>query len=111
MEQERLVREGCLPLGKVETLAKRMLVFPNSHVHMVHKMKNVSASHTSKRRIVVFFLVNPERRIISTREVKPQQREAGGRMSLEEAFAHRLELMKERKYSKQDWNVREIELR
>jgi hypothetical protein len=63
-----------------------------------------------KRRIVVFFLVNPEKRIVSTREVKPQQQEAGGSMSREEACKHRIELMKERKYAKQDWNVREISL-
>ena len=63
-----------------------------------------------KRRIIVFFLVNPEQRIISTREVPPQQIEAGGSMTYEQASEHRLELMKERKYTKQDWNVREINL-
>jgi len=31
------------------------------------------------RRIIVFFLVNPEKRIVSTREVAPQQPQAGGR--------------------------------
>jgi hypothetical protein len=54
--------------------------------------------------------VNPEKRIISTRDVPPQQLEAGGSMSREEAVEHRLELMKERKFNKQDWNIREIEL-
>ena len=39
-----------------------------------------------------------------------QQEPAGGTMSRDDAFKHRLELMKERKYTKQDWNVREIEL-
>jgi hypothetical protein len=63
-----------------------------------------------KRRIIVFFLVNPEKRITSTREIPPQQMEHGGGMTLEEARKHRMELMEERKYTKQDWNVREIQL-
>ena len=59
---------------------------------------------------MVFFVVNPLKRIVSTREVGPQQKHAGGTMSLDEAKEHRLELMKERKFNKQDWNVREVEL-
>jgi hypothetical protein len=31
-------------------------------------------------------------------------------MSREDAMEHRLNLMKERKYTKQDWNVRDIVL-
>jgi hypothetical protein len=31
------------------------------------------------RRIILFFLVNPKKRIVSTREVAPQQPQAGGR--------------------------------
>jgi len=59
---------------------------------------------------MVFFLINPEKRIISMREVSPQGIECGGKMTREDAFEHRLELMKERKFHKQDWNVRDIEL-
>ena len=58
----------------------------------------------------MFFLINPEKRIVSTREVPIQQEHANGTMKRDEALAHRLELMKERKFTKQDWNVREIEL-
>ena len=112
---ESIINEGLQPLGKVQTLPKRLLVFPNSHVHKVTKMQNESQDtnntrEVQKRRIIVFFLVNPEKRIISTREVSPQQIEAGGSMTREQAMEHRLELMKERKYTKQDWNVRDIEL-
>jgi hypothetical protein len=109
-------QEGLIPLGKVETLPKRLLVFPNSHIHKVTEMENLSvdvneSNFVQKRRIVVFFLVDPEERIYSTRDVPPQQVElGGGGMSREDAMEHRLELMKERKYKKQDWNVREIEL-
>jgi len=105
-----VIQDSLLPLGQVETRARRLLVFPNSHVHKVRKITNVSEINDSgkkqKRRIIVFFLINPEKRIVSTREVNPQQ----DSMKRDDAFKHRLELMKERKFTKQDWNVREIEL-
>ena len=130
---EEAIQDGFIPLGQVETLANRLLVFPNSHVHKIQKVENTcsSSSHqlsdendniggeqdvtianNEKQRLrsIVFFLINPEKRIVSTREVKAQQVVGGGSMSREEAFEHRLEMMKERKYTKQDWNVREIEL-
>ncbi|CAJ1967654.1 unnamed protein product [Cylindrotheca closterium] len=113
-ELEDKIDEGLMPLGQVETLAGRLLVFPNSHVHKVTELKNTSTTKDTeskkKRRIIVFFLVNPERRIVSTREVAAQQEHAGGSMKRSDAFEHRLKLMEERKYTKQDWNVREIEL-
>jgi len=68
---ESMINEGLQPLGKVQTLPKHLLVFPNSHVHKVTKMQNESqdtnnSREVQKRRITVFFLVNPEKRIIST---------------------------------------------
>jgi len=110
---EEIISEGLLPLGKVETLPGRLLVFPNSHVHKVTELKNCSTEKDvakKKRRIIVFFLINPERRIVSTREVPVQQEHAGGATKRSDALEHRLKLMEERKYTKQDWNVREIEL-
>ena len=107
---EEMIRNGLLPLGTVETAKGRLIVFPNSHVHRVKTLLSSSAGQTGRRRIVVFFLVNPLKRIVSTREVAPQQEYAGGTMSMEEAKENRLKLMEERKYTKQDWNVREIEL-
>jgi Protein of unknown function (DUF4246) len=111
---EEIIRAGLIPLGKVSTLKGRLIVFPNSHVHKVTDMsfvpKSDEHSKSVKRRIVVFFLVNPCRRIVSTREVAPQQMACGGKMTLEDALAHRLQLMHERRHTKQDWNVREIEL-
>lgn len=110
-EMEEVISEGLQPIGQAKTLPGRLLVFPNSHVHKVTELKNVSSSgEKKKRRIIVFFLINPEQRIVSTREVAVQQEHAGGTMKREEAMEHRLALMKERKFAKQDWNVREIEL-
>lgn len=110
---DQRIAEGLTPLGTVETPKGRLIVFPNSHVHKVEEMlkSNISENGTvAKRRIVVFFLVNPLRRIVSTREVAPQQVSEDGWMKLDDALAHRLQLMEERKFHKQDWNVREIEL-
>lgn len=119
---DKVVREGLKPLGTVETIKGRIIVFPNSHVHRVTEMIN-NGSATARRRIVVFFIVNPFHRIVSTREVAPQQmnstaivdaasskKRQAGTMALQEAKEYRLELMKERKHHKQDWNVRDIEL-
>ena len=113
-----LIQKGLMPLGRVETKKGRLLCFPNSHVHKVTKLENTnttrSANDGSKskqtRRIIVFFLINPEKRIVSTREVPEQQEHVNGSMKRSDALAHRLGLMKERKYAKQDWNVRDIEL-
>lgn len=112
---EKAIQDGLNPIGKVETSKGRLICFPNSHVHKVEEMVNSSIANNegttkSKRRIVVFFLVNPMRRIVSTREVAPQQSAQGGKMSVEDALAHRLQLMEERKHNKQDWNVPEIHL-
>lgn len=111
---EKETKNGLVPLGKVESKKGRLIVFPNSHVHKVTEMVNDGIAQNlgdnaniSRRRIVVFFLVNPLRRIVSTREVAPQK---GGSMTHEDALKHRLELMKVRRYHKQDWNVRDIHL-
>lgn len=100
-----LMDEGLVPLGKVATKEGRIIVFPNSHVHKVNSMQNLGTG-VAKRRIIVFFLINPDVRIISTQEV-PNQTE---RINREDALKYRIELMEERKYHKQDWNVREISL-
>ena len=114
IQLDKIVEQGLLPLGRAATPTGRLLVFPNSHVHKVSPLVNtqpVSADGKKAiRRIVVFFVVDPSRRIVSTREVPPQQEDAGGMMSREQALDLRLKLMHERKFQKQDWNVREIEL-
>ncbi|GMH42700.1 hypothetical protein BSKO_10619 [Bryopsis sp. KO-2023] len=102
---EKIIADGLLPVGKLGTGEGRLIVFPNSHVHKVDTLVNTS-SEFGRRRIIVFFLVNPERDIVSTRDVEPQQEV----MPRSEALQHRLKLMEERKRHKQDWNVREIEL-
>lgn len=106
---EKVIEDGLVPLGRLETPCNRMIVFPNSHVHKLTTMKRRAGGSAlkSKRRIVVFWLVNPEaQEVITTRDVAPQQ----DVMEREAALEHRVQLMSERKRYKQDWNVREIEL-
>ncbi len=103
---DEIFNASMVPMGEIKTPEGRMIVFPNSHVHKVKKLINTSMTTLARRRIVVFFIVDPSERIPSTREVPPQQQT----MTMEQAKAHRLKLMEERKFNKQDWNVREIEL-
>lgn len=100
-----VVEKGLVPLGHLPLPCGRLASWPNSHIHRVTRIENTSGE-TATRRIVVFWLVNPERRIVSTKHVPAQQ----GSMPLEEALKHRLALMEERKYHKQAWNLREVTL-
>ena len=100
---DNFINEGLLPLGKYDTSKCKMIFFPNSHIH---KLDLEGGAQKGVRRVVVFWVVNPNRKIISTKDVKPQQKKIKRVL----AKKHRLELMKERKYHKQSFNVREINL-
>ena len=102
---EELISDGFVPLGKTTTETGKLLVFPNSHAHRVAKMVNPT-TETITRRLVVFFFINPEARIPSSRDHPPMPRT----ISLDEALANRLELMRERKFAKEKLNPRVIEL-
>ena len=56
--------------------------------------------------MIVFWVVDPNVRLVSTREVAPQQTV----IPKDEALAVRLELMEERKRHKQSLNVRAVSL-
>jgi hypothetical protein len=109
-------------LGSVESLASRCVVFPNNLQHQVQPFELADPSKAGVRKILAFFLVDPEAAIPSTSVIPPQQQEwlepaiervseqlglaeSVGRnirsmlprgMSLTEAKQHRLYLMKER---------------
>jgi Protein of unknown function (DUF4246) len=100
-----MIDKGVVPVGSLGTPAGRLLVFPNSHIHQLTPMR-ATGPKQARRRVIVFWLVNPERPIVSTREVRPQQ----GTMSLADAEKYRLALMKERKLHKQSLNVRAVSL-
>ena len=98
--------EGFMPLGRFPTKEGYILVFPNCHIHKIAKFVNESKTKAVSRRIIVFFVVNPEKRIISTMEVAPQQ----GKIDLEKVKEYRLQLMAEPKFEKEKLNVREVHL-
>ncbi|PNH54770.1 hypothetical protein VD0002_g6334 [Verticillium dahliae] len=60
-------------LGSVSTRQGRMLVFPNTLQHAVGSFGLVDRTKPGHRRFIVLWLVDPNDRICSTRNVPPQQ--------------------------------------
>ena len=81
-------------LGRIKTIGGRCIVFPNIYQHCVSPFELVDHSKPGHRKILVFFLVDPTKKIISTANVAPQQ----SIIPLMEAEKYRLDLMAERKY-------------
>lgn len=112
-------------LDGIVTKQDRCIVFPNIYQHQVQPFELLDKTRPGSRQILVFFLVDPQSRILSTTNVPPQQwdwalsagllRGVSCRlppelaammeshldwpMRLKEAKEHRLELMSERKKS------------
>ena len=101
-ELKDIINETHVPLGKVNIKESTVIAFPNSHIHKIN-MKN-TGKNTEHRTLLVFWLINPNIKIKSTKDI-PQQN-----YDLEEAKKHRLELMKERTYYKQTFNQRDLNL-
>jgi Protein of unknown function (DUF4246) len=103
---EALVAEGTVPVGELATPAGRLLVFPNSHIHKLSPLSLAAGDSCGRRRVIVFWIVDPAVSIPSTRDVAPQQ----SIISHQEAIVIRLQLMEERKRHKQSLNVRAVSL-
>ncbi len=91
------------PLGKMSTPFGRAIVFPNSHIHRLTNMFS-SDGQDATRRILVFWLVNPNTPIVSSANVQPQQ----DKISWKDAQKYRLALMTERKLHKESYSEREV---
>ncbi|PVU92923.1 hypothetical protein BB559_003551 [Furculomyces boomerangus] len=112
-------------LGEIKTVKNRMISFPNIYQHQVQDFELQDKTKPGYRKILCFFLINPNKRIYSTAHIPPQQlswfqielmknknklSELPGLIteeisktldwpaSLEETKKHREELMKERKF-------------
>jgi hypothetical protein len=113
-------------IGGVVTQEDRCIAFPNVFQHQVQPFELIDKTKPGLRKILVFFLVDPSHRVISTETVPPQQQSwytdalrrnipffwrlpkeivehissftSGSPMSLKEAKKHRKLLMEERKY-------------
>ena len=81
-------------LGRIETKEDICLVFPNFLQHRVSDLSLIDPTKPGCRKILVFFLIDPSSRILSTRDVEPQQ----SKMSFEDAQYYRELLMFQRKY-------------
>lgn len=102
---QRLVEAAQVPLGRIETPEGRLFVFPNSHIHKLKALLTKGRA-AARRRVIVFWVVDPDAPILSTRDVAPQQ----ATMKRADALSIRLKLMKERKRHKANFNVRSISL-
>ena len=105
---DEAVKEGFVPLGQCNTDTGLLMVFPNCHAHRVMDIVN-KTNEVLKRRLIVFFVVDPMQRIVSSADcanAMPRTLIADHEVALKD----RLELMQERKYAKQQLNPREIEL-
>ncbi|TYZ64793.1 hypothetical protein PybrP1_011831, partial [[Pythium] brassicae (nom. inval.)] len=68
---DRLVQ----PLGSVSTIEDQCLVFPNIVQHKVEPFELEDRAKPGVRKILAFFLVDPEKPIPSTAAIPPQQQE------------------------------------
>jgi hypothetical protein len=60
-------------LASVETKEGRCLCFPNFYQHCVQPFELQDATKPGVRKILVFFLVDPSDRVVSTATIPPQQ--------------------------------------
>uniref|UniRef100_A0A6C0DAL8 WGR domain-containing protein n=1 Tax=viral metagenome TaxID=1070528 RepID=A0A6C0DAL8_9ZZZZ len=101
-EIDKFLNSFHVPLGKVKINNGSVILFPNSHIHRVD-MKNNGTKEQS-RTILVFWLVNPDFKIKSTKDIIQQN------YDINKAYENRLELMKERTFYKQTFNQRDLNL-
>ena len=94
-----------MPLGSIKTNEDLCLVWPNTFQHKVSEVSlNLNLNQTlpnqtthGTRKILVFFLVDPSQRILSTADIEQQEEY----ICLETANVNRLLLMFDRKYETQ----------
>lgn len=92
--------ESTFGLGSIKTEKEMCLVFPNYLQHKVSGFMLDDPDEPGYRDILVFFLVDPSHRVLSTADVSRQQKV----MSLKDAKFYRELLMFERKYETRDQN-------
>jgi hypothetical protein len=62
-------------LGYINTIQDRCIAFPNEYQHKVSPFELEDKTKKGFRKILVFFLVDPNKTIISTARVPPQQKD------------------------------------
>lgn len=91
-------------LGSLIAREGRCVAFPNVYQHKVAPFELVDKKKNGHRKILVFFLIDPMKRVISTKNIAPQNPIWDDKpadrftMTLDEAKEYREDLMSERKY-------------
>jgi predicted DNA-binding WGR domain protein len=101
-ELDKLLNEGTVPLGKSNIKDGSLIIFPNSHIHKIDMESKNKSKQT--RTIIVFWLINPDIKIKSTKDIKQQN------YNIKEAYKTRLKLMEERTLYKNSFNIRDLNL-
>ena len=101
-ELDKLLNEGTVPLGKINIKGGSLVLFPNSHIHKIDMESKNKSKQT--RTIIVFWLINPDITIKSTKDIKQQK------YDINKAHEVRLKLMKERTLYKNSFNIRDLNL-
>jgi hypothetical protein len=83
-------------LPAVITREGRLLAFSNVFQHALSPYELVDKTRKGHRKIIVLWLVNPQKRIISTANIPPQEPVVTTSESRKEARAVQIELMRER---------------
>ena len=104
----RLLLEA-VPLGKLNIQEGDIFIFPNCHFHKIDQINHSFRYPLKHRTILVFWLIDPDCPIISTKNVKEQYK-YNPEFTLEKAFEHRLALMKERTAVKQSFSQHSLSL-
>lgn len=115
------VLNANISLGRIPTRENLCLFFPNFLQHRISKLSLDDTWKNGSRSILVFFLINPFEKVLSTAFVPPQQAEAEevvtadksdveynlprGLMKLEDAKMYQELLMFERKYECSNQNA------
>jgi hypothetical protein len=111
-------------LGSVVSKEGRIITFPNTLQHQVSPFSLADTTKPGHRKILALFLVDPHTRIISSANVPPQredwrpatqnggadaqkvlERDIVNSITMEEAKAYRVELMKERGLKSEESNA------
>ncbi|TMW69410.1 hypothetical protein Poli38472_001566 [Pythium oligandrum] len=74
LEHDELLMQS---LGAATAVEDRCLVFPNTLQHKVEPFELADKSKPGVRKILAFFLVDPNKKIQSTSVIPPQQKECG----------------------------------
>lgn len=89
-----------LYIGNVQTKEDLCLVFPNNFQHKVSSIKLNDKTKIGSRKILVFFLIDPFKKILSTADIEPQNEY----IDYDTACINRQLLMFDRKYEQTKQN-------